>query len=72
MYEHGAWREKKQAEDGGWYEALHVKCYWCGLILWKKITTIDHVIPTSKGGGNEIENLVPSCADCNVRRGNKI
>ena len=30
----------------------------------------DHVIPHSRGGNNEIENLVPSCAPCNCGKEN--
>ena len=27
---------------------------------------VDHMVPLSRGGGNEIENLVPSCRSCNA------
>lgn len=30
---------------------------------------IDHVIPVSLGGGNNLENLVVSCRDCNLAKG---
>ncbi|MCB1232983.1 MAG: HNH endonuclease [Verrucomicrobiae bacterium] len=33
--------------------------------------TIDHVIPQSKGGGDDLENLALSCRNCNERRGNR-
>ena len=33
--------------------------------------TRDHVIPSSKGGGDELDNLVMACHDCNVERGNR-
>lgn len=33
--------------------------------------TIDHVIPTSRGGKWEWENLVTACSRCNSRKGNK-
>ncbi|WNI28612.1 HNH endonuclease [Streptomyces sp. ITFR-6] len=29
---------------------------------------IDHVVPLSRGGEHGIENLVPSCADCNLSK----
>lgn len=33
--------------------------------------TIDHVIPRSQGGTNDISNLVLACADCNSSKGNR-
>uniref|UniRef100_J3MIW1 HNH nuclease domain-containing protein n=2 Tax=Oryza brachyantha TaxID=4533 RepID=J3MIW1_ORYBR len=33
--------------------------------------TIDHVIPTSRGGKWEWENLVTACSRCNSRKGQK-
>jgi len=41
------------------------KCLRCG----KLETTIDHVIPISKGGSNTIDNLQPLCLDCNMWKG---
>ena len=40
-------------------------CAYCG----DKATHVDHVMPVSKGGGYEIENLVAACAKCNFKKG---
>lgn len=32
---------------------------------------IDHVHPVCKGGTDDVSNLVPSCHDCNQRKGGK-
>jgi len=42
---------------------------------WKnnrKDPTIDHVIPISKGGSDNKENLVACCLKCNRLKGNKM
>lgn len=44
-------------------------CMYCGA---KEQLTIDHVIPSSKGGDNTWENLTTACIDCNLRKGNKL
>jgi hypothetical protein len=51
------------------------KCRWCGVatVLTKHTipnqATIDHVIPSSKGGSSEDHNLVLACLKCNAKRG---
>jgi 5-methylcytosine-specific restriction endonuclease McrA len=43
-------------------------CQYCGTTAH---LTVDHVIPRSRGGGSEWENIVTSCAPCNRRKGNR-
>lgn len=57
-----------------WLEKLRLYgrlCAWCGEYITGVIHR-DHVIPLSKGGSNYIENIVPSCATCNLRKSAKM
>ena len=40
-------------------------CQFCGNSAPNSILEIDHLKPVSKGGNNDIMNLVTSCYDCN-------
>ena len=43
-------------------------CQYCGT---SSHLTVDHVIPRSRGGPSDWENIVTSCAPCNRRKGNR-
>lgn len=43
-------------------------CQYCGS---KGDLTFDHVVPRAKGGRTTWENVVASCAPCNLRKGSK-
>jgi 5-methylcytosine-specific restriction endonuclease McrA len=45
------------------------KCQYCGTEAGK--LTLDHVVPRSRGGESIWENVVASCAPCNLRKGNR-
>lgn len=38
----------------------------------RECLTRDHVVPQSRGGGNEWENVVTACSSCNTRKGNHL
>lgn len=40
-------------------------CQYCGRSAPDVILHIDHIVPISKGGDNDLLNLVTSCSDCN-------
>lgn len=42
------------------------RCQYCGNA---RHLTIDHIIPRSRGGASSWDNVVTSCAPCNVRKG---
>lgn len=41
------------------------KCQYCGRSAPDVILEADHIDPVSKGGGDDLANLVTSCFDCN-------
>lgn len=52
------------------FEKTGGTCWYCARILspfsdWE----VEHQIPTSRGGSNDISNLVPSCKNCNRLKG---
>jgi 5-methylcytosine-specific restriction endonuclease McrA len=60
----GAWAQKV-ADLGN-------VCQLCGRVLREGEVTIDHIVPVSAGGKNNIDNLQPSCLSCNARKGAKV
>ena len=44
----------------------------CAYCRTKDNLVIDHIIPLSKGGTNELSNLQVLCKLCNQKKGNKI
>lgn len=45
-------------------------CQYCGGM--RATLTIDHVVPRSRGGTSEWENIVACCAPCNRRKGDRL
>ncbi len=45
------------------------RCQYCGTV--GKLT-LDHVVPRSRGGDSVWENVVTSCAPCNMRKGDRL
>jgi len=43
------------------------RCQYCGAD--NVVLTIDHVLPSSRGGGSDWTNLVASCVACNNKKG---
>ena len=41
------------------------KCQYCGKSAPDVVLEVDHIIPVSKGGDNDISNLITACFDCN-------
>jgi len=47
-------------------------CQYCGTDVQKTDVTMDHVMPSSKGGKTEWTNIVASCRSCNTKKGNEL
>ena len=47
-------------------------CYHCKERFKPEELTMDHVIPVARGGKSNKKNCVPSCKDCNSKKGYKM
>lgn len=47
------------------------RCEWCNACLDEKFH-IDHIVPISRGGGNDAANICLSCPSCNIKKGAKL
>src|SRR6476469_8331896 len=46
-------------------------CQYCGRKSPDIVLQIDHISPVSKGGTNDLLNLITSCIDCNLGKSNR-
>lgn len=63
-----SWRERQTGKRRSVFEAADWKCVYCGS---EEDLTIDHIIPKSRGGSNDISNLAAACHRCNCEKGAK-
>jgi len=47
------------------------KCLECGASNKKRTLHIDHIVPVSRGGTDELENLQTLCEQCNLSKANR-
>ncbi|MFS4457989.1 HNH endonuclease [Bdellovibrio sp. HCB2-146] len=69
-------REKAKARElrsSQWWRQELGKgiCYHCGQKFKPTELTMDHLIPIARGGKSNKNNCVPSCKDCNTKKGHK-
>jgi 5-methylcytosine-specific restriction protein A len=67
-------REKAKARElreSMWWKNQLGKglCYHCEQRFHPKDLTMDHLIPIARGGKSDKKNCVPSCKDCNTKKG---
>lgn len=67
--EKGAKGNHTKAEWDELNERFNHRCAICGE---KKPLTVDHIIPLSKGGSDDISNIQPLCRNCNSKKSNKL
>jgi len=44
-------------------------CQYCGATPGRQNLTVDHVVPRSRGGSHDWDNLATACTRCNQRKG---
>jgi len=84
-YENELWHSRqrriRKLGNGGFHtqgewETLKAQYNWtcpcCHKVEPKIKLTEDHIIPISKGGSDNIENIQPLCRNCNASKGNRI
>lgn len=69
-------KEKAKARElrqGSWWKQVLGKgiCYHCEQKFKPEELTMDHLIPIARGGKSDKKNCVPSCKDCNTKKGYK-
>ena len=53
------------------YQHYGYKCCYCGNKFHTQNLNLDHVVPRSRGGRTNWDNIVTSCIPCNTRKENK-
>ncbi len=78
----GAWVEGAGRRSVGFsYRAVHERDHWtcayCGRSVSKTparealLATVDHILPSSRGGESSWTNLVSACKECNNRKADR-
>ncbi len=66
-------REKQRARDlrhtSWWRKKIAAgRCHYCGGSFRPDELTMDHLIPLSRGGTSERQNIVAACKECNNKK----
>jgi 5-methylcytosine-specific restriction endonuclease McrA len=68
-------KEKQKAKDlrktQWWKNKCHTGlCHYCARQFDPSEITMDHIVPLSKGGRSEKNNIIPCCKECNNKKKN--
>jgi 5-methylcytosine-specific restriction endonuclease McrA len=62
----------QQNEINQLMENYNYQCFYCHIEVKRGINLhLDHKLPLSRGGSHTIDNLVPACQTCNLKKGTK-
>lgn len=53
------------------YKSLNGRCAYCGELIHYGDMHMEHVYPLGQNGADRIENLLPSCPDCDTLKDNR-
>jgi 5-methylcytosine-specific restriction endonuclease McrA len=54
------------------YEHYGYRCCYCGRKFPTEELNLDHVVPKSRRGATDWDNIVTSCIPCNLKKGNRL
>lgn len=69
-------RFRRQVTNTFLFARDNYRCQFCHRhqhdLAPRECLTRDHLIPVSRGGGNDWTNVVTACSSCNTRKGNRL
>lgn len=67
------WAVKQRGKNPKWlWDLTDGHCAYCGVIFMSpRQMTVDHLVPKSRGGGDEKSNKFPCCKSCNSIKHNR-
>jgi 5-methylcytosine-specific restriction endonuclease McrA len=75
-YVHVPYRFRRQVTNTFLFARDDYTCQYCGRrkneLRGRQFLTRDHIVPVSRGGENQWDNVVTSCSTCNHRKGDRL
>ncbi len=67
-----AWRQTPALSNPKLFARDRMFCAYCGGHFHFDDLTREHIVPTSRGGGDSWMNCITACRGCNGRKGNRL